>query len=260
MRCEIIRDLLPLYIDNALSDVSKEEVAKHLKGCQDCNRIYEDMNEGDIKVADYITEIEPMKKVKRKLRITKVLFTAFVSAFILLTIAYELLCANPLLVSSDKISYSVSSYTTDSVYSYFDDINNRRKELLVPKDADFKLDTFENTVYVDGEKLLDDSGAPVPATGTLYPGGSLRVSIYADNPLTAMKRDIDQRYSGDKVSATLGFRPCLPFRQDINELCEENGMVWSAPLANIGEGSTLTIHCRDKDIVLDLYKLSKEAE
>ena len=260
MKCEIIRDLLPLYIDDALSDVSKEEVVKHLNGCRDCKRIYEDMNEGDIKVAEPVKEIEPMKKVKRKLRITKVLFTAFVSAFILLTIAYELLCANPLLVSSDKITYNVSSYIADPVYSYFEDVNNIRKEVIIPKDVDFKLDTFENTVYVDGEKLLDDSGAPVPATGTLYPGGSLRVFIHADNRLTAMKRDIDQTYSHDNVSATLGFRPCLPFGQDINELCEENGMVWSAPLANIGEGSTLTIHCRDKDIVLDLYKLSKEAE
>ena len=45
MKCEIIRDLLPLYIDDALSDVSKEEVVKHLNGCRDCKRIYEEMNE-----------------------------------------------------------------------------------------------------------------------------------------------------------------------------------------------------------------------
>lgn len=82
----------------------------------------------------------------------------------------------------------------------------------------------------------------------------------ADNWLTAMKMDVDQTYSGEKVSATVGFRPCLPFRQDMNRISNKDGMVWSAPLVNIGEGSTLTIHCSDKNIVLDLYKLSEKAE
>jgi hypothetical protein len=223
-------------------------------------KVYSDMKGQDIKLLTPEKDIAPMKKVRQKIRLSRVLLIAFVLAGLLLTVTYELLCANPMLVSSDKISYDVSSYTTDSVYSYFDDVNNRREELLVPKDADFTQDTFENAVYVDGEKLLDDSGEPVPATGTLYPGGVLRVSIHADNWLTAMKIDVDQTYSGEKVSATVGFRPCLPFRQDMNRISNEDGMVWSAPLVNIGEGSTLTIHCRDKDIVLDLYKLSEEAE
>ncbi len=260
MRCEIIRDLLPLYCDDALSDVSRKEVEKHIAECDECKKVYSDMKGQDIKLLTPEKDIAPMKKVKQKIRLSRVLLISFVLAGLILGGAYELLCASPMLVSSDKITYDVSSYTADSVYSYFDDVNNRREELIVSKDADFTQDTFENAVYVDGVKLLDDSGEPVPATGTLYPGGVLRVYIHADNWLTAMKIDVDQTYSGEKVSATVGFRPCLPFRQDMNRISTENGMVWSAPLVNIGENSTLTIHCRDKDIVLDLYELSKDAE
>ena len=50
MRCEIIKDLLPLYCDDALSDVSKEEVEKHIADCEDCKKTYEEMKGTDIKL------------------------------------------------------------------------------------------------------------------------------------------------------------------------------------------------------------------
>ena len=43
MKCEIIKDLLPLYCDDALSDVSKQEVEKHIIKCTECQKVYEDM-------------------------------------------------------------------------------------------------------------------------------------------------------------------------------------------------------------------------
>ena len=45
-----IKDLLPLYCDDALSDVSKEEVEKHIAECDDCKKTYEYMKNGDIKL------------------------------------------------------------------------------------------------------------------------------------------------------------------------------------------------------------------
>ncbi|GKX30715.1 hypothetical protein SH1V18_31950 [Vallitalea longa] len=35
--CEIIKDLLPLYIDGICSDKSKELIEEHIKVCDDCN-------------------------------------------------------------------------------------------------------------------------------------------------------------------------------------------------------------------------------
>ena len=34
--CEVIRDLLPLYADDACSEKSREMVEEHLQGCPDC--------------------------------------------------------------------------------------------------------------------------------------------------------------------------------------------------------------------------------
>lgn len=38
--CDIIRDLLPLYVDGALSDTSAELVREHLRECHPCRLNY----------------------------------------------------------------------------------------------------------------------------------------------------------------------------------------------------------------------------
>ena len=43
MKCEIIRDLLPLYIDQVCSPETEAEVEAHLKTCDKCRSIYADM-------------------------------------------------------------------------------------------------------------------------------------------------------------------------------------------------------------------------
>lgn len=44
LACEIVRDLLPLYVDNMVSDVSKKSVEAHLEHCSDCHEIYRNMS------------------------------------------------------------------------------------------------------------------------------------------------------------------------------------------------------------------------
>jgi len=43
LACEIVRDLLPLYVDGMVSDVSKKGIENHLEHCTDCKEIYHDM-------------------------------------------------------------------------------------------------------------------------------------------------------------------------------------------------------------------------
>lgn len=44
MNCNIIKDLIPLYIDGCCSIESEEEIKKHLEQCDDCRKVYEEMN------------------------------------------------------------------------------------------------------------------------------------------------------------------------------------------------------------------------
>ncbi|MBR6678345.1 MAG: zf-HC2 domain-containing protein, partial [Oscillospiraceae bacterium] len=45
MKCEIIKDLLPSYIDELTSEVSNEAVEQHLSECESCRSYYEQMKQ-----------------------------------------------------------------------------------------------------------------------------------------------------------------------------------------------------------------------
>ena len=48
MKCEIIKDLIPLYLDNVCSEDSRKLVEDHLSECSEC-RIYEGIRNGNWK-------------------------------------------------------------------------------------------------------------------------------------------------------------------------------------------------------------------
>lgn len=53
MNCNIIQDLIPLYIDNCCCDESKKEIEKHLYECEECKAVFEGMTAAvDSEVSD----------------------------------------------------------------------------------------------------------------------------------------------------------------------------------------------------------------
>lgn len=73
--CDVIRDLLPGYIDNILSDTGSELVKKHLGECEDCHKIYTEMKEGigkdDLSDHDTIA-VDALKKIRRRMNRLKI--------------------------------------------------------------------------------------------------------------------------------------------------------------------------------------------
>ena len=45
MKCDIIRDLLPLYCDGLCSEASKQEIEAHVAQCQECHACLAEMKE-----------------------------------------------------------------------------------------------------------------------------------------------------------------------------------------------------------------------
>ena len=69
--CNIIEDLLPLYIDDMVSEDSRQLVEEHLKECAACRKMLDEMKKenqlrtvsGNAKrKSDRCTEISPLKK------------------------------------------------------------------------------------------------------------------------------------------------------------------------------------------------------
>lgn len=73
--CGIIRDLLPLYIDDVCNDESKQAVKAHLSECENCRSYYESMKSTEGFIAKENDNSEDMKMANSlknvKLRINK---------------------------------------------------------------------------------------------------------------------------------------------------------------------------------------------
>ena len=56
MKCEIIRDLIPLYLDKVCSEDSRKLVEEHLAECSECRKYMKELE----------TELEAVKQKKRR--------------------------------------------------------------------------------------------------------------------------------------------------------------------------------------------------
>lgn len=68
MNCEIIKDLLPLYHDEVVSEESREMIAEHLNSCAECEKLLEDISESIKKVP--VTEqpaVSGFRSLKKRL-------------------------------------------------------------------------------------------------------------------------------------------------------------------------------------------------
>ena len=77
--CDVIKDLLPLYVDEVLSKDSNELVEEHLKTCDDCTAYCEKLKGADdisgieaVRIEENLEEIEPLKKIKKRIRRTAI--------------------------------------------------------------------------------------------------------------------------------------------------------------------------------------------
>ena len=66
MKCEIIRDLLPSYVDGLTSEESNREITAHVAECAPCKEILEQMQEEvQEKAPKEKRKINPFRKFNR---------------------------------------------------------------------------------------------------------------------------------------------------------------------------------------------------
>lgn len=108
MECNVVRDLLPLYIDGLCSEETGQLLAKHLDDCKVCKELYEALNAEinmPVQEVDWEKDIMPMKKISGKLRRKSVWVMLWSSLFLLL------LCAT-IVLAYGQISKKTVSFET----------------------------------------------------------------------------------------------------------------------------------------------------
>lgn len=66
MPCEVVQDLLPLYVDGLTRETSAQLVEQHLQQCQTCRRMYEDMVQQVQPEGAPMPKIDYLKKLRRQ--------------------------------------------------------------------------------------------------------------------------------------------------------------------------------------------------
>lgn len=93
MKCEIIRDLIPLYGEKLCSAESAAEIEEHAKTCEVCRKLLESPPEREIPPKEE-GNVKPFKKVKRrlKIRVFVIVFLALLLLSVLLPLGYLTYC------------------------------------------------------------------------------------------------------------------------------------------------------------------------
>lgn len=114
--CDMIQDLLPLYLDGVCSEESKKAIETHLSECSDCKKFYTAMREADgMEIDTHSPDRERQKAasfqtVKKKLLIKQIIatFTAIAVLVVIISAAISILkCAIDVVEYEDNISVSV---------------------------------------------------------------------------------------------------------------------------------------------------------
>lgn len=120
--CDMIQDLLPLYLDGVCSEESKKAIEEHLAECSDCKAFYTTMHEaGEMEVGMHNADRERQKvasfqAVKKKMFKNQILVsTSAVAILILIAFATVSVLKNTVKVVEYKDNISVSMVDGDLV-------------------------------------------------------------------------------------------------------------------------------------------------
>lgn len=184
MKCEIIKDLLPSYVDGLTSNESNFEIQEHLKECSQCKITLEEMK-AEIRTENIEVnkeKIKPFKKLNKKL-LKAVLIT--LTSCILVAGIYLYLFG---------FGWSVNS--KDLTKTYLDnDINNTiniQFELTNGKALHVWRDYYTDKVVVkfteSFNNILDDRGEHPNQflLGTDYKDENGKLKVFTDNDCIIM--------------------------------------------------------------------------
>ena len=150
MNCNIIKDLLPLYHDDVISEESRELVEEHLKTCLECRNMLEDIKENTKAKNDSSLEkpiISGLKVLKKRLHRKAVL-----------TVAASIICAVSVVAAlfygvffyETPVSYIEMTQTaTQSIDSELDFITNEwsHNSISIIKDGDVLYYCYSDTFW-----------------------------------------------------------------------------------------------------------------
>lgn len=121
-QCNLIKDILPLYVEDMVSADTREFVSNHLEHCAECRAELERMRSPAKFVPDIDTDIVPLKKIKKDLfikRLQTIFFTAIIACAVVM-IAFGVLTSPKFFPYSDDLLNVVDNHSGEIIVAFDD--------------------------------------------------------------------------------------------------------------------------------------------
>ena len=164
--CDIVGDLLFSYNDGILSNTSKELVEEHLKKCEKCKKILEEIKqENDEK--NQVKEIDFFKSIKKKINKRNVIILV-VFIVLMIVVLFNIQVYN----NYNEVATTMEVYLEDDITEQ--QIENIKNKIIEKSDnieieyvsKEKALERFKNNLG-ENENLLNDfnnQNNPIPAS------------------------------------------------------------------------------------------------
>lgn len=119
VKCTIIQDILPLYVDDVVSTDTKELVQQHLNHCEKCQAEYAEMTKTLYIPKETTTTI--FKGIQKKWRKKKVVISllSVLGAFIILSGLFYVLFVYQLAIEESEVSVEIEEYDNNQLVSFY---------------------------------------------------------------------------------------------------------------------------------------------
>lgn len=189
INCDIIKDLLPIYVDKLTSNESNKIIEEHLNNCNECKQVYEQMITPieTEQTQNQNKEINFLKKVRAKTIKTFVIgFTALIIIFGILTWIF--------LIGTRAKADDVTITTTINEFNTTIDEGNFRIELTNGK----RLEVKTRPIYGEAETVI--GYVITPYSILKFPGKdcnnyTIGYPLTSDYTITVRFKDKDVVYS-----------------------------------------------------------------
>ncbi|NMA95078.1 MAG: zf-HC2 domain-containing protein [Clostridiales bacterium] len=116
--CDVINDLLPLYVEGLVSEDSRIIIEKHLNECVNCNKEFQSFKK--LKTIPMDTSMEPFKRVKRKLskKRSQLILSTIIIVLIVVIVCINYLTA-PIHLPYNSSVESIQRYEGDNIIITF---------------------------------------------------------------------------------------------------------------------------------------------
>lgn len=221
INCNIIRDILPLYLDDVVSDETKQMVEEHLQSCASCRAEASSMKKDVIlpaSKAQRLAEAKVIKGIRNKIFRKKVIVAVLSAVTVLAAAAgaYALLTLPRSVIPYEESGASVSRVSlgeSGEEYLYCSMDTSEAAGNVCHEPVTVQTEAGEKTVVILYEYSTMWSRHVAPLFGAENEAVTLEPLGSAD--------EIDAVYYGE-------FEPVSEFYEDPSSVLDKAELIWSA--------------------------------